>query len=103
MDYSEKGARRSRLLQMAELVKEKGRALGITRQKLPSCIALVVCPIITFYLFDAYTHNPFTAMSFKTQLLNIVFYELMGLLFFGIFKYVRLALASASAGDSKAA
>ena len=65
---------------------------GITREKVPSCIALVVCPIITFYLFDAYTHNPFTAMNFKTQLLNMVFYELMGLLLFGIFKTVRLAL-----------
>lgn len=68
------------------------RKWGITKQKLPSCIALVLCPILTFYLFDAYTHNPLTAMNFKTQLLNIVFYELMGFLLFGLLKYVRLAL-----------
>lgn len=60
-------------------------------------IALLVCPIITFYLSDLYTHNPFTAMNEKTQLLNIIFYELMGLLLFGIFKYVRLALMVQSA------
>lgn len=71
---------------------KKLEKFGITKQKLPSCIALLVCPVITFYLFDFYTHNPFTGMNFKTQLLNIVFYELMGLFLFGIFKYVRLAL-----------
>lgn len=68
------------------------RRLGVTKQKLPSIIALFVCPAITFYLFDFYTHNPFTAMNFKTQVLNIVFYQLMGLLLFGICKYVRIAL-----------
>lgn len=71
---------------------EKGRRMGVTKERIPSCIALLVCPAITFYLFDFYTHNPIVSMNFKTQLLNIVFYELMGLLFFGIFKYVRLAL-----------
>lgn len=68
------------------------KRLGLTKEKLPSCIALIICPAITFYLFDLYTHNPFTAMNFKTQVLNIVFYQLMGLFLFGIFKYVRLAL-----------
>ena len=58
----------------------------------PSCMALLICPIITFYLFDLYTHNPFTAMNLKTQFLNIIFYELMGFLLFGVFKYVRFAL-----------
>ena len=92
MDYLEKGTKRFRPSAFVDFFREKLRAFGITREKVPSCIALVVCPIITFYLFDAYTHNPFTAMDFKTQILNIVFYELMGLLLFGIFKYVRLAL-----------
>lgn len=54
--------------------------------------AMIICPIITFYLFDFYTHNPFVHMNFKTQLLNILFYELMALLLFGIFRYLRLAL-----------
>lgn len=55
-------------------------------------MALIICPIITFYLFDMYTHNPFTSMNFKTQMLNIVFYELTGMLLFGLLKYLRLAL-----------
>lgn len=71
---------------------KKLEKFGITKQKLPSCIALLVCPVITFYLFDFFTHNPFTGMNFKTQMLNIVFYELMSLFLFGIFKYARLAL-----------
>ncbi len=82
---------------MRALIIKKLKNFGFTRQKLPSCMALLVCPIITFYLFDLYTHNPFTAMNVRTQFLNIVFYELMGLLLFGIFKYVRLALMIQSA------
>ncbi len=65
---------------------------GLSRRKLPSCAALLVCPVITFYLFDLYTHNPFTSMNFKTQLLNIVFYVISELLFFGVFRSMRLAL-----------
>lgn len=65
---------------------------GMTKEKVLGCIALLVCPAVTFYLFDLYTHNPFETMDFATQLLNIVFYELTGLLLFGIFKYVRIAL-----------
>lgn len=77
---------------IAGRVKEKLKAFGLTRKKLPSCLALLICPIITFYLFDLYTHNPLTAMNMKTQVLNIVFYQLMGFLLFGVLKYVRLAL-----------
>lgn len=55
-------------------------------------LALVLCPIVTFYLFDLYTHNPFTSMNAKTQILNIVFYELMGVLLFGLLRTLRLAL-----------
>ncbi len=65
--------------------------------KAPSYVALFVCPVITFYLFDFYTHNPFVTMDFKTQLLNMVFYVLSGLLFLGVFRYVRLALMLQSA------
>ena len=42
-------------------------------------VALAVCPVVTFYLFDLYTHNPFIDMKPKVQVLNIVFYELMAL------------------------
>ncbi len=62
------------------------------KKNIQSYAALFVCPIITFYLFDLYTHNPFVHMEFKTQILNIIFYEISGLLLFGIFGYLRLAL-----------
>ena len=92
MDYIEKRKKQFRLKMVLEFLKDKLKAMGMTRAKVPSCMALLFCPIITFYLFDAYTHNPFTAMNFKTQLLNIVFYQLMVIFLFGIFRYVRLAL-----------
>ncbi len=66
-------------------------------RKAASYAALVICPILTFYLFDLYTHNPFTSMDGKTRILNILFYEFTGLMLFGILKYLRLALMLQSA------
>lgn len=63
-----------------------------TPNRLKAFIALFVYPVITFYLFDLYTHNPFVTMNFRTQVLNIVFYQLMGLFLFGIFRWLRVAL-----------
>ena len=96
MDYLQKrtGGAGFRAMAVAFFTWIKNRfvQMGVTKEKVPSCIALLTCPAITFYLFDWYTHNPITTMNFKTQLLNIVFYQLMGFLLFGIFKYVRVAL-----------
>ena len=92
MDYLQKKSIRSVAAAIAGFLRHCVRKIGITRQKLPSCIALVVCPLVTFYLFEMYTHNPFTTMHFKTQLLNMAFYVLTALLLFGIVKYVRAAL-----------
>ena len=55
-------------------------------------VALLVCPIITFYLFDLYTHNPLVDMKPKVQVLNIVFYELMAVMLTGLFGRIRAAL-----------
>ena len=55
-------------------------------------VALAVCPVVTFYLFDLYTHNPFIDMKPKVQVLNIVFYELMALMLVGLFGRIRAAL-----------
>lgn len=90
MDYTQENKSGLRLRAMTGVLYAKLR--GASRRKTFSYLALVICPVVTFYLFDLYTHNPFTSMSFKTQLLNIVFYELIGLLFFGVFRYLRLAL-----------
>lgn len=90
MDYTQENKSGLRLRFMKGVLYAKLRCMS--RRKAFSYLALLICPAITFYLFDLYTHNPFTSMSFKTQLLNIVFYELTGLLFFGLFRYLRLAL-----------
>ena len=92
MDYLQKKPIWVVLRAIAGFFWERLKSLGITRQKLPSCAALVICPAITFYLFDFYTHNPLTDMDFKTQLLNIAFYELTALFLFGVLRSVRAAL-----------
>jgi len=66
--------------------------LGITRERYSACIALLISPVLTFYLFDLYTNNPFTDMHFKVQLLNIVFYLIVEMLFLGIFRHVGIAM-----------
>ncbi|MBR5247911.1 MAG: LTA synthase family protein [Lachnospiraceae bacterium] len=65
--------------------KEKVAAIRAT-------LALITCPVITFYLFDLYTHNPFVDMRPQVQILNIIFYELTAILFAGIFGKIRTAL-----------
>lgn len=64
----------------------------LTRKRVFSGLALILCPVITFYLFDMYTHNPFTSMNFKTQVLNMIFYMLTSVMLFGLVGYLRLAL-----------
>ena len=73
MDYLQKKSIRSVAAAIAGFLRHCVRKIGITREKLPSCIALAVCPLVTFYLFEMYTHNPFTTMHFKTQILNMAF------------------------------
>lgn len=92
MDYLHRVKKRIDLQGLAAFYMEKLRAFGFTRQKLPACAAMAVCPVLTFYLFELYTHNPFTAMNFQTRLLNIVFYELAGFFLFGIVNSARVAM-----------
>lgn len=55
-------------------------------------IAMILCPIATFYLFEWYTHNPWTTMRIPIQGLNIFFFEMVMLLLFGIGGSLRIAL-----------
>ena len=55
-------------------------------------LALFIFPIITFYLFEFYTHNPFVTMRGDVHLLNIVFFELTALFLFFITRRIRVAL-----------
>ena len=57
MDYLQKKSIRSVAAAIAGFLRHCVRKIGITREKLPSCIALAVCPLVTFYLFEMYTHN----------------------------------------------
>ncbi len=74
-------------LKVRTFVTDKEKAAAIR-----AGIALVICPVVTFYLFDLYTHNPFIDMRPGVQLLNIVFYELTAVLLAGIFGRIRTAL-----------
>jgi phosphoglycerol transferase MdoB-like AlkP superfamily enzyme len=68
------------------------KKICINKDRYLSPAALILCPVITFYLFDMYTNNPLKNMDVKTQLLNILFYVLMELFLLGIFRRVRTAL-----------
>lgn len=59
-------------------------------------IALLI-PIADFYLLETYTHNPFTTMGWKPQLLNILFFELFLLFWFCVTTRMRTALTITTA------
>ena len=52
MDYLQKKSIRSVAAAITGFLRHSVRKIGITREKLPSCIALAVCPLVTFYLFE---------------------------------------------------
>lgn len=62
------------------------------QQRITSLVAYGLCPMLTFYLFEFYTHNPFTTMGMKHRLLNLVFYVLVNVLLVGLVRRVRVAL-----------
>lgn len=55
-------------------------------------IPMILFPIITFYLFECYTHNPFETMKVRIQFLNIFFFELIMVLLFMLLGRLRAAL-----------
>lgn len=55
-------------------------------------MVMVLYPIILFYLFEFYTHNPFSTMYIRIQILNIVFFELLTLFLFFLFGRLKAAL-----------
>ncbi|MCD7837100.1 MAG: LTA synthase family protein [Lachnospiraceae bacterium] len=96
MDYPVKKYKNSNLYTFLQLLLKRLAALlklaGITRERYSACIAMLVCPAITFYLFDLYTNNPFTDMQLKIQLLNIAFYIIVELMLLGVFGRARTAM-----------
>ncbi len=55
-------------------------------------IPMILFPIVTFYLFEWYTHNPFETMKVRIQFLNIFFFELIMVLLFMLFGKLKAAL-----------
>lgn len=55
-------------------------------------IPMLLFPIANFYLFDLYTHNPFTDIKVQIQLMNIFLFELLMLLFFMLFGRLKWSL-----------
>ncbi len=60
-------------------------------------IPMILFPVITFYLFEWYTHNPFETMKIRIQFLNIFFFELLMLLLFMLFGRLKTALITETA------
>lgn len=55
-------------------------------------IPMILFPIVTFYLFEWYTHNPFETMKIRIQFLNIFFFELVMVIFLMLFGRLKAAL-----------
>lgn len=60
-------------------------------------IPMILFPIVTFYLFEWYTHNPFETMKIRIQFLNIFFFELVMVLLFMLFGRLKAALITETA------
>ena len=59
-------------------------------------ILLLLYPIVTFYLLEWFTHNPWKTMKATPQVLNIVMFELVAC----CFRPVRPAACGADDGNA---
>ena len=59
-------------------------------QLIAAIVTLIVFPVITFYLMEAYTHNPFEEVRPWAQFFNIVLFELLAVAGVGGGGQVRL-------------
>lgn len=55
-------------------------------------IPMILFPIVTFYLFEWYTHNPWETMKVRIQFLNIFFFELVMVILLMLFGKLKTAL-----------
>lgn len=55
-------------------------------------VGMTVCPIMYFYLLEAYTHNGFTEVRPWSQFFNIILFELVAWILFFLFRNVKWAL-----------
>lgn len=67
----------------------------ITHRKITTKLAMVLivlAPVLTYVLFELYTHNLFLTMYPRTHFLNVVLYELLFLILWAICKKAHIAL-----------
>ena len=55
-------------------------------------VGMTVCPIMYFYLLEAYTHNGFTEVRPWSPFFNIILFELVAWILFFLFRNVKWAL-----------
>ena len=60
--------------------------------KIGNSALMLLAPVATFYLFEWYTHNPWTTMRGPNQGLNIFFFEMVMVLLLGIIGNLKIAL-----------
>ena len=53
-------------------------------QLIAAIVTLIVFPVITFYLMEAYTHNPFEEVRPWAQFFNILLFELLAWIFVSV-------------------
>ncbi len=62
------------------------------KYKIKNLAAAILFPILTFYLFEFLTHNPFKTMLMPAQILNIILFEILMLVLVTVFGRLRMAL-----------
>lgn len=62
------------------------------KDKIKNIVTAFLSPILTFYLFEFLTHNPFKTMLMPAQILNIILFEILMLVLLALFGRLRTAL-----------
>jgi len=62
------------------------------KYKIKNIITALLSPLLTFYLFEFLTHNPFKTMLMPAQILNIILFELLMLVLLAVLGRIRTAL-----------
>lgn len=67
------------------------------KYRIKNTAAAVLFPILTFYLFEFLTHNPFKTMLMPAQVLNMILFEILVLVLIAVFGRIRAALMTQTA------
>ena len=67
------------------------KLFGCARKGSPYLLLFLI-PVVNFYLLEWYTHDPFSTMEPRVQLLNIALFEIMALFLFALTGRINAAL-----------